>query len=291
MPKNGYNIYQRKDGRWEGSYVKGRKNGKICYGYVFGKTQEETLEKLRSFSKMPLEPGCNTEGMSFKIIAYEWFNTQKVLIKTSSAAKYSNILNLYLVPAYKHQSICDISHKDVMSYSRNLLMSGGVKANGLSPKTVNGILSVLKSVFKYARREKLLSVADISDICVKQPQRPMRILSYNEQERLVKHLYDSLTPCHLGILLCLFTGMRIGEICALKWEDISLSEKYIFVHHTMQRIQTNNPSGKKTEIVIMSPKSDCSIRRIPIPADILKILKLICNDRCQVQDTEITTCY
>lgn len=272
MPKRGYNIYQRKDGRWEGRYIKGRKHGKIWYGYVFGKTQEETLEKLKSI--MPSEQKSDSEEMAFKTVACDWFNTQKVLIKTSSVAKYSNILNLYLLPIYGQQSICTISRNDVTSFSRTLLVSGGVKGNGLSPKTVNSILSVLKNIFKYAEREKMLMVADIRDINVKQPQKPMRILSYNEQGRLTRYLYDNLTPCHLGILLCLFTGLRIGEICALKWGDIFLSEKYIYVHHTMQRIQTNNSSGRKTEIVIMPPKSDCSIRQIPIPADILKLLLL-----------------
>jgi integrase len=86
-------------------------------------------------------------------------------------------------------------------------------------------------------------VPEISDICVKQPQKPMRILSRQEQQRLSRFLCDEPTPCHLGILLCLYTGLRIGEICALTWGDICIAEKYLYVHQTMQRIQIPGMTG------------------------------------------------
>ena len=100
----------------------------------------------------------------------------------------------------------------------------------------------------------------------------MRVLSRCEQGTLSKYLCKKLSPCNLGILLCLYTRLRIGEICALKWGDIFIEEQYLFVHQSMQRIQLNRISGKKTEIVIQSPKSDCSIRRIPIPYEVLQLL-------------------
>lgn len=85
-------------------------------------------------------------------------------------------------------------------------------------------------------------------------------------------LCENPTPCHLGILLCLYTGLRIGEICAMKWKDICINEQYLYVHQTMQRIQTHNSTKGKTEIVILPPKSECSIRYIPIPSDIIQLL-------------------
>ena len=76
----------------------------------------------------------------------------------------------------------------------------------------------------------------------------------------------------LGILLCLFTGMRIGEICALKWEDFSFEEKVVHVHQTMQRLQTHNGGTQKTMILVTSPKSKCSIRTIPITDSLLQLI-------------------
>jgi integrase len=165
-----------------------------------------------------------------------------------------------------------ISRNDVMLFSRELLVSGGIQGKGLAPKTVNSTLSVMKNVFDYIRKEKGLQVPEISDICVKQPQKPMRILSRQEQQRLSRFLCDEPTPCHLGILLCLYTGLRIGEICALTWGDICIAEKYLYVHQTMQRIQIPGMTERKTKVVIQPPKSDCSIRKIPIPCEMMQIL-------------------
>ena len=135
----------------------------------------------------------------------EWLIAQKPQLKAFSVAKYTNILNLYLIPRYGKMPVDSIARIEVVWHSRELLVAGGVKSNGLSPETVNSILSVMKNIFAYAERKKSLHVADIKDISVKQPQKPMRILSRNEQQRLSNHLCENPTPCHLGILLCLYT--------------------------------------------------------------------------------------
>lgn len=271
MPKQSKNIYLRKDGRWEGRYPKGRKDGKIQYGYVINKSYEETVRRLDEVSQQ-FNDGKENASESFKSVSEEWLQVLIPELKASSIAKYSNTIHSYLTPKFGIKNISDISRSDVMLFSKDLLTSGGIKGKGLAPKTVNSTLSVLKNIFEYARREKIFRVAEISDISVKQPQKPMRILSRNEQQRLSQFLLGDLSPCHLGILLCLYTGLRLGEICALKWDDICISEKYLYVHKTMQRIQVPSLSGKKTQVIIQAPKSDCSIRVIPIPCEMLNIL-------------------
>lgn len=266
MSREGKNIYRGKNGQWEGRYKKGKANGKMQYGYVFGKTYEEVENRLKNARHLSV----GEEG--FDTISVSWLNSQKSQLKASSSSKYTNILNSYLIPKYGTQSIYEITRNDVTSFSRELLISGGENAQGLSPKTVNSIISVLKSIFEYASREKGLLIEDINGISVKQPQKSLRILSINEQQRLNRHLCSNPTPCHLGILLCLYTGLRIGEICALKWGDICIDEQYLFVHQSMQRIQTHDGSDKKTKIMILPPKSECSIRRIPIPNEMFQLL-------------------
>ena len=280
MSRRGENIYKRKDGRWEGRYIKDHTNGKAKYGYVFAKTYKEVKSKLAAAKNnseqveiiVPAVPVTMNGGI-FSTIAEEWFSLQKPQWKQSSTVKYRNILNSYLYPVFAEKYVSDITRDCVMSFSSKLLLKGGVHQEGLSPKTVTGIISVLKNVFEYASQIKGYDVADIKGISVKQPQKPMRILSRVEQQRLSILLYGDMNPCNLGILVCLYTGIRIGEVCALKWKDISFDEQYLHIYQTMQRLQSEECEDRKTEVIISAPKSDCSIRRVPIPDEIFKILK------------------
>lgn len=97
-------------------------------------------------------------------------------------------------------------------------------------------------------------------------------MSRAEQEKLCQYLYSNLDSCNIGILVCLFTGLRVGEICALRWEDVSFSDYTIHVHQTLQRIQDRTNSECKTRIVVTTPKSACSIRTIPVPHGLMTIL-------------------
>lgn len=209
---------------------------------------------------------------SFKSVSVEWLDSQRPQLKLSSSAKYSNILNSYLLSAFGQKSISQITRGEVIEFSRKMLTTGGVKGTGLSPKMVNGILSVLKNIFWYAEREKNLAVSDIKNISVRQPQKPIRVLTRTEQATLNDYLRVEPTPCHLGILLCLYTGIRIGEVCALQWGDIHIDEQYLYVHQSMQRVQTCSGGITKTMVLIQTPKSNCSIRKIPIPAEMLQML-------------------
>lgn len=274
MPKQGKNIYLRKDGRWEGRFIKERIAGKPHYGYVFGKTYEEAERKLEAVSSKNDIPVHVPDG-SFAELANEWLLLKTPQLKASSIAKYTNLMNLYLLPIYGDRLISDISRSDITLWSRELLTSGGTKAEGLSPKTVNSILSLMRNILEFAIREKGIPTADTKDLSVKQPQKPMRILSRVEQQRLSGYLQENLTPCNLGILLCLYTGLRIGEICALTWADILIEEQCLYIHQTMQRIQIKGSQEKKTTVVILPPKSECSIRRIPVPDEISQLLRML----------------
>lgn len=264
MPKSGKNICKRKDGWWEGRYAKGQFDGKNQCDYGFGCTYENDERKLNGVLDQFLNlPTFSSD--TFEYLSKEWLAVKTPQLKISSVAKYTNILNLYLNPKFSKRHVSSILRSDVVMFCRELLVSGGVKSNGLAPKTVNSIISLMKNILDYASKEKGITVADLNDISVKQPQKPMRILSRGEQQKLSQYLCMHLTPCNLGILLCLYTGLRLGEICALKWNDVYISEQYIHIHQTMQRVQIQNDSASKTEVIIQSPKSDCSVRKIPIP--------------------------
>lgn len=278
MPKRGENIYRRKDGRWEGRYIKARVNGKIKYGYVFAKTYKETKARLTAAKQEQVvqeeKQAIEQERQElFSAVAEEWYQAKKPQWKQSSAVKYKNILNSYLLPDFADRKISDITRDEASLFGSRLLSEGGVKENGLSPKTVSDTMSVMKNILEYAAHIKGCPAADIRGIGIKQVQKPMRVFSLAEQQKLSGYLCEDLTPCNLGILLCLYTGLRIGEICALKWEDISFAEQYVYVQRTMQRLQTGDTDAAKTSVVTSAPKSDCSVRRIPIPDGIFPLLE------------------
>lgn len=276
MPRKGENIYKRKDGRWEGRYIKSKSlAGKATYGYVYAKTYRDVKAKLHNAvascsqkNNIPL----TTSTDCFSSIASEWFDNIMPQVKESTANKYRNLLQSYILPIYGEQTLDHITFDFIESQCNNLLLRGGRNGTGLSSKTVTDSLSVVRSVLKFAIRKGKVVPCDGSAVQIKQTVKPMRILSKTEQERLCSYLSSEIDPCNIGILVCLFTGLRVGEICALRWEDISFSEQTLYVHQTLQRIQYNSGSVKKTRVVLTTPKSACSIRTIPVPEPLIKIL-------------------
>lgn len=276
MSKKGENIYKRKDGRWEGRYIKSRTStGKIVYGYVYAKTYREVKTKLRENRSTCIIQPISSEFQNdnlFSSVAASWFESTKTQIKESTRNKYQNMLDSYILPAYENRPLDSITYDFIDSHCSSLLVYGGKKGTGLSSKTVTDVLSVIRNILKFAIRKGMYVPCDGSAIQIKLSTKPMRVLSKTEQEQLCKYLLEDPEPCNIGILICLFTGLRIGEICALRWEDVSFSEQTIYVHHTLQRVQDKSKDKTKTKIIITTPKSSCSIRTIPIPEELGIIL-------------------
>ena len=276
MPRKGENIYRRKDGRWEGRYIESRtSSGKARYKSVYGKSYREAKAKL-----LETAASKHTTAVSnpiivsdlFKYIAMEWFETNKLHVKESTNNKYWNLLNSYILPTFGEQQLHCVTHDFIENQCNILLYSGGVSGNGLSPKTVTDIVSVVRNILKFAGRMGKSIPCDIQDVHIKHSSHVMRVLSRSEQEKLCQYLYSHLDAYNIGILICLFTGLRVGEICALRWEDISFSDQTIHVHQTMQRVQDRTGTGSKTKIIVTTPKSACSIRTIPIPYNLISII-------------------
>lgn len=293
MSRRGENIYKRKDGRWEGRYIKAYDDRKPKYGYVYAKNYKAVKEKLivakeATHNILYVQSSTNnSELFLFETVALTWLGTIKPKIKKSTLVKYTNLLNSYIIPSFGNCPIQDINRSDVEIFCSELLVSGGKKGNGLAPKTVSDIFSVIKNVFEYAENCKELQVANIRNIIIKQTAKTMRVLSMQEQEKLDVFLRSNISYSNLSILLSLYTGVRIGELCALKWGDIDFENQCLIVNKTLQRIQNKEVdlSEPKTILIITTPKSICSIRKIPLPDD---ICKLILQYKCE-QDKYFTT--
>ena len=272
MPKRGENIYKRKDGRWEGRYKKYDSSGSVKWGYVYAKSYREVRQKLQEVYgsscqsvKQDIEVKTQQQPVDcFESVALEWLSCTQPQIKQSSYVKYRNMILLHLIPNFGNVHITGITRENVNQFCSELLLGDDAQSS-LSPKSVTSIISVMKNIFEYAEQVKKYDVINLNGISVKQTQKRLRILSVNEQQRLCEYLFEHFDLCNFGILLCLYTGLRIGEICALKWEDVLFDERVLYIHQTMQRLQITNSSTSKTEISVSSPKSECFMRKIPIP--------------------------
>lgn len=202
----------------------------------------------------------------FSEIADAWLKWTKPRLKLSSKNKYEYITNCHLLPEFGSFFIEDISRSHVIAFRDTLLIC---KENNskktLSPGTISGILSVLKNIFRFASDELNLKVIDISGITVKATQKPLQILSASEQHILSDYLFANYSSTHLGILISLYMGLRLGEVCALQWQDVSFADQTIFVRQTMQRLRLDEDPTTRTKVIISKPKSGRSVRHVPIP--------------------------
>lgn len=282
MPRKGENIYKRKDGRWEGRYIKARsQTGKAIYGYVYAPTYKEVKQK-RSQAIIHIESNPPTSRQVsqstippcfIRKLADDWLNSIQAQIKKSSYVKYNNIIHSHILPEFDNAPLNELTSSRIQKFCEDLLDHGGISGEGLSSKTVADILSLMRSLLRYAQIQGYQPPSTGKEIIVRQTAPDTVIISRSAQEILCRYLYANISERNIGILLCLFTGMRVGEICALKWEDISFQEKSIYVHKTMQRLQIPRSTSQKTHITVTSPKSKCSIRTIPIPDNLVQLIQ------------------
>jgi len=284
MPKIGKNIYKRKDGRWEGRYIKDRNlNGKIIYGSVYGKTCSEVKKKLASVTysssqEIPYTLTVNNVNKIFVDVVRQWLSVTSLKVKQSTLASYMNTLELHVIPSIGAYRIQNITTEDVSRFAKEKLERGRAnRKGGLSPKTVRDMLTIIKSIMDFALSEKIISNR-ISISYPKHEQQVMRVLSRPEQLALEDVLKAEPNIYKVGILLCLYTGLRIGEICALRWQDISPEFDVLSVQQTLQRTKSFDGGENKTKILIGTPKSLHSVRDIPIP----KFLSVYLRDNVKI---------
>ncbi len=278
MSKKGENIYKRKDGRWEGRYIKFYDgDSKAKYGYLYGKTYNEVKNKLRDVQadlKNGLIPKAKSTPLYSEILG-AWLQSTRINVKESTYMRYRNLIEKHVIPILGKYQINLISSQLIERYVDNKLKNGRIDGKGgLSPKTVTDILTIIKSSMDYASYNGYSISCNLNKLSIKKKDKEMRVLSTQEQKNLTAVLLDETDLSKLGILLSLYTGIRIGELCALRWENLSVENKTLRVRETMQRIPSSETSEKsKTRIVVTEPKSKCSIRDIPIPDFLLEILK------------------
>ncbi|MBO6138237.1 MAG: tyrosine-type recombinase/integrase [Lachnospiraceae bacterium] len=275
MARRGENIYKRKDGRYEARYIAGRReNGRARYRSVYAKTLREVRRKKYEGMRA-LEEGRDARELisaTVQNVAGKWLKDESRNWKESTACRYKEKLQLYVIPEYGSRNITDISTDEIEAFIARLQTEGLNDRASISSGTAGLVLTVFKSLFRYARK-KGFKVRFVEEcVRVKRRRKPVTVLSERDENRLIAYLKKDTDETDMGVLTCLFTGMRIGELCALSFDDVDLDGCVIHVNKTMQRLSAED-GEHKTSIRIGSPKSDSSKRMIPFSPQLADIIR------------------
>ncbi len=197
-----------------------------------------------------------------------WKSDKKQYVKKSSFSAYMLLIENHLIPVFGNNQ--EILEEEVQSFVFQKL------EQGLSQKTVKDILIVLKMILKFGAKNKWVEYKpyDIQYPTQREKQN-IEVLTRPHQVKIMQYVQQHFTFRNLGVYLCLCSGMRIGEICALTWEDLDVENGIIQVRRTIQRIYIIEDGERKTELILDTPKTKNSIREIPMSKDLLAMIKPI----------------
>ena len=202
----------------------------------------------------------------FKKVVELWQADKQQDVKKSTFAAYSLLITNHLLPAFAGNA--DIHEEDVQQFVFKKL------GEGLSQKSVKDILIVLKMVLRFGVKYNLIAHHQIDiRFPTERERQEVEVLSKANQRKIMEFVKSNFTFQNLGIYICLSAGLRIGEVCALTWDDIDTEQGVIYVTKTIQRIYYIGGIERKTEVIIDTPKSKNSIREIPMTRDLLRIIK------------------
>ncbi len=214
----------------------------------------------------------------FRNYASYWLLKKKYEVRESTFANYCNLLNNTIIPCLGDIPCEKFNNKTLQHFAYWAKEKGGVEKKGVSEHYIKDCLLIIKAIIKDGQEEKIFP-----DFGLKRIKVPKTLMienakkTYTEEEykKIIKYILENISTRSLGILIGIFTGMRIGEICALKWEDIDFKNKLINVNKTVQRIYNPLDEFEKSKIVITPCKTENSQRNIPIAPDLYKILKTL----------------
>lgn len=201
-------------------------------------------------------------------ITEEWKEEKKKYVKKSTYAAYQLLIQNHIKPYFG--DLYEVNEEKVQQFVFDKLDAG------LSEKTIRDIIIVLKMILKFGIKNGYLEYVQIDvKFPSKQDKKNLDVLSKADQKKFMEHLRNNFTFKNLGIFICLSTGMRIGEICGLRWCDVDTAEGVIKVRHTLQRIYIIEGETRHTELLLDTPKTANSVRDIPMSSELLKMLKSI----------------
>lgn len=269
MSKKGENIYYRKDGRWEGRYIKGRKpDGRPKFGFVYGRQYSDVKKRL-TLIKAELYQGADITvpvmygNGSLQSWADYWLDVIiRPHVRPETYAGYCRNLDKHICAYLGEMKLMEIRQYHIQKLVDELQKK-------LAATTLHGVCRILKSLLTAACEEGLIVQNPYRNIRLPRAKnRAPRVLTQTEQKKLEKEIICNNEPEYL---LCLYMGLRVGELCALQWKDIDFESQILHIRHSIQRVPEEGNKGG-TKLVLGAPKSESSVRDIPVPGFLSEIL-------------------
>ncbi|ADQ39654.1 integrase family protein [Caldicellulosiruptor acetigenus I77R1B] len=264
-------IYRRKDGLWCGQITIGRdESGKQKRQYFYGKTRQEVADKIAK-ALNDLKNGVYVDPA--RLLLKDWLNTwlweyKKQTLRPSTFQDYESLINNHIVPAIGHYKLKDLRPEHLQA------LYNSKYGNGLSLSTIKHIHVILHSALDQALKNGLVvrNVSEATTLPKTKTKNEIRVLTLQEQQRFIAALEgERLRP---AFLLALASGVRLGELLALKWDCVNLKEGTITIKRSLRRIKTYDKNlPTKTMLAFQEPKTAAGIRTIPVPPVILEELK------------------
>ena len=208
-------------------------------------------------------------SLSFTQVASLWKADKRRWVKPSTYAIYVQTLNKHILPFFRNPSHGEMSEELIQHFADSLL------EQGLSPGSTRDALSILKMILRYG--EKLSAwphlLYDIHFPTTMEQKAEVPVLSAADQRKLLAYLGRNFSFRNLGIYICLYSGLRIGEVCALQWKDLDVAAGVIHVSKTVQRIWLSDGDERCYSLVVGSPKTASSVRDIPICKELMKVIR------------------
>ena len=211
----------------------------------------------------------------YKDWLWYWMQKKKDYIKESTYSNYSNIISNHIIPELGNIKLSNLNNKLIQEFLINKYKTGRLDGNGgLSYKTIRDIIAVVKSSLKYAIKEEMINNINLDFTYPKIGNKDkIYIIPKKDQEKLITYIKQNENTRSLGVLLALYSGIRIGELCALQWKDIDFKNNILHINKTLQRIYIKDNKESVSKIIITNPKTHNAERDIPLNkrfADILK---------------------
>lgn len=272
MPKRGENIRKRKDGRWEGRYKRQTMlNGKTQYGSVYGKTYKEVKEKLKERQSIPTEASINFVEKTLGDILKLWQETNHMKHKGATETKYEYLIERHILPELGNLNISYLTVNALNNFAEQKLTAGRLdRKGGLSSSYVRSMMIIITSAIKYAVDEGMCSPLKSGTYIPSVEKKELEIIPPIQQKHFESYILSDINETKFGIYLSLNCGLRIGEVCALRWDDIDIENKVIHIRNTVARVK--DKSSGESRLIIDSPKTKASLRDIPIHSKMIPVI-------------------
>ncbi len=207
--------------------------------------------------------------------ALQWLQWKQGHVKDSSFSIYDQSVRTQIIPGLGKVKLTELTEAKCNEFLREKMRNGNLRTHGeLSWKTISDLRSILIMILRYAGDRGHPEFYTYRLSIPPQKKESMVVLTHEEQEKLERYLLGNMNPANLGIMIALYTGLRIGEVCGLRWSDIDFFHETLHVQRTVIRIRKTRNGESKTKLYIATPKTVQSFRVIPVPDNMMQLLSV-----------------